>query len=149
MPLVGLLTAINTGKVAQSRKQYIHFMSVAIMLQQTLFELWNCYFFIVKQWQSKIFELLGSTCIFSASRERNLKNTFIIHLTNFWKCTDVIFTFLLRQRFLNFYLSRCILEKTEIIWHTLNIWIKSLFEFVIFSYPNVKSRQYGLSSQEI
>ena len=51
--------------------------------------------------------------------------------------------------FPNFFLSRRILEKTEIIWRTSNIWIKNLFKFVIFSYPNVKSRQYWLSSQEI
>jgi len=76
MPLVGLLPAFNTGKVTQSRKQHVYFRSIVSMLRQTLFELWNCCIFIVKQWQSKIFEVLGSTWIFSESRERNLKNTY-------------------------------------------------------------------------
>jgi len=52
----------------------------------------------------------------------------------------------LNQWFPNCFLSRRILEKTEIIWRTSNIWIKILFEFVIFSYPKVKSRQYCSSS---
>jgi len=57
--------------------------------------------------------------------------------------------FMQDQWFPNFFLSRRISEKTEIIRRTSNIWIKNFFEYVIFPYPNEKSRQYCLSSQEI
>jgi len=89
-------------------------------------------------------------CKYSASLFRF---TFILHLEHvnkmqrmktFWFSKNLI-----NQWFPNFFLSRRILDKTEIIWRTSNIRIQNLFEFVIFSYPNVKSRQYCLSSQQI